>query len=241
MVWSWLRRGRATPKLPLPGGCGQRRHTLRTERLLLYTPETMLDLAAVLAAASDAEAQRWLGWGEGLLTDARVRDALLRVRPGDAGSRPPFPGAGKLLAEPFPPRPDQGEMLVGVRLDDGRYAGATELNTATGEIGGWLAPHARGRGLGAELFRAAVLLGHDHLGLRSVRAGHEPANTASARALRSAGFVADDGPPRHTLGDGREIDARWLRHTSPAPPRRCRGAGPEAPDGPAGGTAAEEP
>ncbi|MEV8038391.1 GNAT family N-acetyltransferase [Streptomyces sp. NPDC086182] len=85
-------------------------------------------------------------------------------------------------------------MLVAVRVDDGRYAGAVGVDAGTSQIGGWPAPHARGHGLGAELFGAAALLGHAHLGLRTVRAGHEPMNMASARALTKAGFVADDGP-----------------------------------------------
>ncbi|MGW7253592.1 GNAT family N-acetyltransferase [Streptomyces sp. NPDC054834] len=196
---------------------------------MLYTPETGLDIAAVLAGASDPDAQRWLGWDQGIVTDARLREALLRLGPGDAGSRLPSRMAQRLLAQPFAPDPDVGQILIGVRLDDGRYAGATEVDTATGQIGGWLAPHARGQGLGTELFGAAALLGHTHLGLRTVRAGCEPANTASARALAKAGFVADDGPPRHTLRDGREIDARWLRHTVQGPASHCRGAGPAAP------------
>ncbi|MFB7112155.1 GNAT family N-acetyltransferase [Streptomyces sp. NPDC056291] len=227
------------PKLPLPGPCWRRRHTLRTERLLLYTPETVLDLAAA-AAASDPEAQRWIGWVAGnVVTDRRVREAVLQLHPGDTDSLRSSPVAQRLLAHPFEPRPDQGETLIGVRLDDGRYAGFTELNPETGEIGGHLAPHARGQGLGAYLFRAAALLGHAHLGLQIVRAGHETANTASARALASAGFVADDGPPRHTLPNGREIDSRWLRHTAVGPTSRCRGAGPAAPSEPAGRSAAE--
>ncbi|WP_162252583.1 GNAT family N-acetyltransferase, partial [Streptomyces griseoruber] len=172
MIWSRLRRGRAAPGLPLPGTCGHRRHTLRTERLLLYTPETHLDLAVCRAAGADPEAQRWLGWDDlGVMADAGVREALVRLRPADAGVRPPLPGIPLLLARPFEPGPEQADVLIAVRLDDGRYAGYTELAPGTGEIGGWLAPHARGLGLGAELFRAAALLGHDHLGLDAVRAG----------------------------------------------------------------------
>ncbi|MGW2933351.1 GNAT family N-acetyltransferase [Streptomyces sp. NPDC001156] len=111
------------------------------------------------------------------------------------------------------------------------------MDPETGEIGGWLAPHARGQGLGAELFRAVANLGHAHLGLQIVRAGHETTNTASARALAGAGFVADEGPSRHTLRNGREIDARWLWHTAAEPVSRCRGAVPAAPSEPAGRSA----
>ncbi|MEU1185040.1 GNAT family protein [Streptomyces sp. NPDC005820] len=231
MIWSRLLHGRGAPKhrLPLPGTCGHRRHTLRTEHLLLYTPENHLDLVVCRAAGADPEAQRWLGWDDlGVLSDAGVREALVGLRPADAGGRPVLPGIPALLARPFEPRPEQADVLVGVRLDDGRYAGYTELDPRTGEIGGWLAPHSRGLGLGAELFRAAALLGHDHLGLDSVRAGYEPANTASAEALGRAGFVPAEGPPRHRLGNGRVIDARWLRHTCATPPRRCFGAPPAA-------------
>ncbi|MEU6549001.1 GNAT family protein [Streptomyces sp. NPDC046915] len=137
--------------------------------------------------------------------------------------------AERPLVQPFEPDPDVGQILIGVRLDDGRHAGATEVDTATAQIGGWLAPDARGQGLGTELFGAAALLGHAHLGLRTVRAGCEPTNTASARAPAKAGFVADDGPPRHTLRDGREIDARRLPHTARGPTSHCRGTGPATP------------
>ncbi|MEU6194305.1 GNAT family protein [Streptomyces sp. NPDC047061] len=226
MLWSRFRRARSAPRLPLPGPCGHRRHTLRTERLLLYTPETMLDLLAAVAAASDPEAQRWLGWGVGDLVGASVRKDLLRLCPGDTDALRASATAGRLLARPYQPRPGGEEMLVGVRLDDGRYAGATGLFPGTGEVGGWLAPHARGLGLGTELFRAAAVLGHAHLGLRTLRAGYEPANAASGRALAGAGFVAAVGPPRHTLPDGREIEARWVRYMTTAPPARCPGAAP---------------
>ncbi|MEV3854195.1 GNAT family protein [Streptomyces sp. NPDC050095] len=222
MIRSLLRRGRAAPRLPRPGPCGGGRHTLRTERLLLYTPATMLDLAVATACGSDPEARRWLGWADGqIVTDARVREALLALHPGDLDTRRFTPQVRKSLARPFEPAADQVELLIGVRLDDGRYAGSVMLDAGSGELGGQLAPHARGQGLGAELFGAAVLLGHAHLGLRTVRAGHEPANAASAGALARAGFVADDGPPLHTLPNGREVDSCWLRHTSTTPPTRC--------------------
>ncbi|MEW1773188.1 GNAT family protein [Streptomyces sp. NPDC086777] len=227
MVWSRLRRGRtAAPRLPLPGPCRHGRHTLRTERLLLYTPENALDLVAAAAAASDPEAQRWLGWGDRVVADADDRDAVLRLVPGDTEALRRSGFLRNLLDRACEPVAGEEEFLVGVRLDDGRYAGFTGVHAGTGEIGGWLAPAARGQGLGAELFRAAAVLGHGHLGLRTVRAGHEPANTASRRALARAGFVAADGPPRHTLPDGREIDARWLERTTTAPPTRCPGAAP---------------
>ncbi|MFG2963077.1 GNAT family N-acetyltransferase [Streptomyces sp. NPDC048288] len=229
MVWSrLLRRERRTPKLPLPGPCWAQRHTLRTQRLLLYTPETELDVVAAMAAGSDPEAQHWLGRPEDTVLDERVREAVLALRPGDPDALRSSRVAQLLLSRPFTPRPDENEVLVAVRLDDGRYAGATTLHLDTGQVGGWLAPHSRGQGLGTELFRAALHLGHAHLGLPTVNAGHEPTNTASARALTAAGFLPTPtpGPPRHTLSDGREIAATWLTHTSPTPPTHCRATTP---------------
>ncbi|MBY8840214.1 GNAT family N-acetyltransferase [Streptomyces sp. SP2-10] len=216
MVWSLIRR-RTASGLPRPGRCGPGQHVLATERLLLFTPRTRLDVAAGLAASADTEAQRWLGTqADEVLPDPDTRRALLAWRPaGDDGRRIP-----RVLAEPYTPGPDDPLFLVCVRRSDLSYAGGLELHHVTGEMGGWLAPDCRGRGLGAELFRAGVELAHTHAGLVTVRAGAEPGNTASRRALARAGFAPDRGPARHTLPDGRVVDAVWHRHDSTAA-RRC--------------------
>jgi RimJ/RimL family protein N-acetyltransferase len=219
MGWSLIRRRRAAPAvLPVPGRCGPEagRHVLATERLLLFTPRTRLDVAAALAACADAEAQRWLGTqADEVLPDPGLRRALLAWRPaGEDGRRVP-----RKLARPYVPGPDDPLLLVCVRRSDLGYAGALELEPRTGEMGGWLAPACRGQGLGAELFRAGAVLGHAHAGLATVRAGAEPGNTASRRALARAGFVRVEGPPRHTLPDGRVVETVWHRHDSPAASR----------------------
>ncbi|MBL1084335.1 GNAT family N-acetyltransferase [Streptomyces actinomycinicus] len=216
MVWSLIRRRRAASRLPVPGRCTPGRHVLATERLLLFTPRTRLDVAAAVAASADAEAQRWLGTlADEVVPDPGVRRALLAWRPaGDDGRRIP-----RELAEPYAPGPDDPLLLVCVRRSDLTYAGALELQHVQGEMGGWLAPGCRGRGLGGELFRAGVELAHTHLGLATIRAGAEPGNTASRGALARAGFVPDEGPPRHTLSDGRVIDALWHRNDTAAPSR----------------------
>ncbi|MFG3200722.1 GNAT family N-acetyltransferase [Streptomyces sp. NPDC048192] len=221
MGWSLIRRRRAAPAvLPVPGRCGPEagRHVLATERLLLFTPRTRLDVAAALAACADAEAQRWLGTqADEVLPDPGLRRALLAWRPaGEDGRRVP-----RKLARPYVPGPDDPLLLVCVRRSDLGYAGALELEPRTGEMGGWLAPACRGQGLGAELFRAGAVLAHAHAGLATVRAGAEPGNTASRRALARAGFVRAEGPPRHTLPDGRVVETVWHRHDSPAA-SRCR-------------------
>ncbi|AOR30199.1 GNAT family N-acetyltransferase [Streptomyces fodineus] len=220
MVWSVMRRRRAGSQLPMPGQCepGVGRHVLATERLLLFTPRTRLDVAAALAACADAEAQRWLGTqADEVLPDPATRRALLAWRPaGDDGRRVP-----RTLAQPYAPGPDDPLLLVCVRRSGLGYAGAVELDRRAGELGGWLAPACRGQGLGAELFRAGAALAHTHAGLSTVRAGAEPGNTASRRALVLAGFVPDEGRPRHTLPDGRVVEAVWHRHDSAAA-SRCR-------------------
>ncbi|MEU2060394.1 GNAT family protein [Streptomyces sp. NPDC013455] len=218
MVWSLIRRRRAVSGLPVPGRCAPGRHVLATERLLLFTPRTRLDVMAALAASADAAAQRWLGTqADEVLPDPGVRRALLDWRPaGDDGRRVP-----RELAEPYAPDPDDPLLLVCVCRSDLSYAGALELQHRTGEMGGWLAPDHRGRGLGAELFRAGVELAHTHVGLVTVRAGAEPGNTASRRSLAGAGLVPDHGPARHTLPDGRVVDAVWHRHDTRAPAHCC--------------------
>ncbi|MFJ1756954.1 GNAT family N-acetyltransferase [Kitasatospora sp. NPDC088134] len=229
MVWPRLRRRRATPGQPPLGPCGSGRHALRTERLLLFSPENKLDLAAALAAASDPVAQHWLGWTESVVADARVREALVQVRPGDPGSLRSSPLFQRLLAEPLLPGDLEGGWLVAVRADDGRYAGCAHVHPERGELGGWLAPHARGERLGSELFRAAVHFGHTHLGLPVLRAGHERMNAPSGRALEGAGLAPSDGPALFTLANGRETEVRWLQHTAAEPATRCPGTPVPAP------------
>ncbi|MFI1767275.1 GNAT family N-acetyltransferase [Streptomyces sp. NPDC020800] len=209
MVWSLVRRSRTRTGLPVPGRCEPGRHVLATERLLLFTPRTLLDVAAALAAGADAEAQRWLGNGsERIAPDSAARRALLERRPaGDGGRRVP-----RRLAEPFAPGPDEPVFLVCVRRSDLSYAGGLQVQHHEGEMGGWLAPRCRGQGLGTELFRAGAVLAHTHLGMSTVRAGAETGNTASRRALARAGFLPAEGPRRHTLPDGRVVDSVWLRH-----------------------------
>ncbi|MFF8726863.1 GNAT family N-acetyltransferase [Streptomyces sp. NPDC015171] len=218
MIWSPIRRGLRAPALPVPGRCEPGRHVLATDRLLLFTPRHHLDVLAAIAASADAEAQRWLGTqADKVLPDPADRRTLLAWRPaGDDRRRLP-----RDLAEPYVPGPDEPLLLVCVRTSDYGYAGALELQHRSGEMGGWLAPDCRGRGLGTELFRAGVELAHTHLGLTAIRAGAESRNTASRRALTRAGLVPDGGPARHTLPDGRETDSLWYRHDTTTA-LRCR-------------------
>ncbi|MFJ3422443.1 GNAT family N-acetyltransferase [Streptomyces sp. NPDC086082] len=185
---------------------------LRSERLLLYTPLIGLDVLAPAAAASDAEAQRWLGSrADELVQHEDTREILLSMRADDDLSW--FEARDRLTMMRKLENPSDGIVrLTAVHLADGTYAGATNVRLESGEIGGWLAPGYRRQGLGVELFRAAVQLGHGHLGLKVVRAGAEPTNSASRGALTTVGFTPATGPARFTLGDGREVDTCWYQH-----------------------------
>ncbi|WP_406362773.1 GNAT family N-acetyltransferase [Streptomyces sp. NBC_00715] len=222
-MWQALFRRPAVPlHPPVRGRCGGGRHVLRSERLLLYTPLIALDVIAPTAARSDAEAQRWLGSRtEEIVQNEDAREVFLSMRADDDLSG--FETRDRLMMMRKVEKPTDGVVrLTAVHVADGRYAGATSVSLESGEIGGWLAPDYRRQGLGVELFRAAVQLGHRHLGLKVVRAGAEPTNNASRRALASAGFTPAPGPARFTLGDGREIDATWHQHRQEAT-SRCRG------------------
>jgi len=195
---------------------------LRSERLLLYTPLIALDVMAPAAAGSDAEAQHWLGSrADELVQHEDTRELFLSMRADDDLSRFEARDRFKMMRK-LEKHSDGFVQLTAVHAADGRYAGATSVGLESGEIGGWLAPGYRRQGLGVELFRAAVQLGHRHLGLKVVRAGAEPTNSASRGALTAAGFTPASGPTRFTLGDGREVDACWYQHRQEAT-SRCRG------------------
>lgn len=186
--------------------CRRRGHTLDLPHLRLQTP-TGPDIAIALAAGSDPEAQRWLGWPPEHVTPEHLREKVLTWRP----------GTGSPLDGPMP----GGWSLVAVERESDLLAGVIEVDHYGRELGGWLAPRFRSRGLGGELFRGGAIFARHIGGGAVVRAGAEQTNVASIGALRSAGFVPAEGPAVHRLADGREVPARWFRHDA-APAERCR-------------------
>jgi RimJ/RimL family protein N-acetyltransferase len=178
-----------------PVACRGSRHVLLTAHLRLQTP-VRYDQAIMFAAASDPEAQAWLGWPRHQVVAQDLRDALLAQPPRHKGRR---------LRSPW------GCYLIAVDKDSGLAAGAGGLNLRS-DAGGWLAPGFRGRGLGTELFAAIAALGHEHLGAARIRAGTDPANIACVAALLAAGFLPAPGPEVHLLPDGRIVAASWFQH-----------------------------
>jgi RimJ/RimL family protein N-acetyltransferase len=186
-----------------PAACGKGHHVVLTGHFRMQSPSRS-DLLMMRAAASDPEAQRWLGWRQGLVKRESRRQDLLRARPGRGRTRDPGMATGS-------------PNLVVIDLATGLLAGGVGLDGPRGELGGWLSPQFRGRGLGAELFAGAAQFAHYHLGHASVRAGTERANLACVGALRSAGFTPTSGPEVYRLPDGRAVPTRWFRHVADAP------------------------
>jgi RimJ/RimL family protein N-acetyltransferase len=182
----------------LEGRCRGGRHVLDMPGLRLQSP-AVGDRNGALAGASDPEAQRWLEWPGELLVPAARRERFLSVRP----------GTGRLV----PSRVAPGFIsLVAIDPASDRLVGYVTVTWETREIGGWLVPEYRGRGLGAALFAAGAELAHRHLGIAAVRAGAHPGNAACIGALTAAGFTPAPGPETHVQPNGRVIPTRWFRH-----------------------------
>lgn len=191
--------------------CIKGRHFLATERLLFRTP-TEWEMAAAQAAASDAAAQRWIGWAPEAIVPKSDRAKFLSVVPGTGPDRD-WPDSACLLA--IHRKANRCAGMVTISRDPGQWP----------ELGGWLAPAFRGKGLGAELFRAGLLLSHGHLGLSRIRAAAEVANMGSRRALRAAGFEIVDGPAAYPLQNGRVMSPCWYEHEM-LDVRKCAGPMP---------------
>jgi RimJ/RimL family protein N-acetyltransferase len=72
-----------------------------------------------------------------------------------------------------------------------------DWNDASGEIGYWLAAHARGRGIGSTAVSLLTNWALSDLQLSRVIATPDPDNVASQRLLTRCGFAPqDDGAPQ---------------------------------------------
>lgn len=171
--------------------------------LLLQSP-TIRDSAIARAGASDPEAQRWLEWPDKFIVPASKRERWLSLRP---------------CAGPLRPSSADPDVISLVAIDPaaGRIAGMVSMGRKDRDVGGYLVPAYRGRGLGTVLFAGAAQLAHDHLGIQTVWAGAHPANAASIGALTAAGFVPVAGPRTHVQPNGRVIPVRWFGHAREQP------------------------
>jgi RimJ/RimL family protein N-acetyltransferase len=82
-----------------------------------------------------------------------------------------------------------------------------------GEIGYWIAPAARGRGLAGLAVEAACRWGFADLGLHRIQLFHAVENVASERVAQKAGFSCEGRLRQsHRYGDGRRHDELlWAR------------------------------
>ena len=82
-----------------------------------------------------------------------------------------------------------------------------------GEIGYWIAPAARGRGLAVTAAAAACRWGFAELGLDRIQLFHAVENVVSARVAEKAGFTCEGRLRRsHRYGDGlRHDELLWGR------------------------------
>jgi RimJ/RimL family protein N-acetyltransferase len=202
-------RGRRASRLY--GQCRGPLHIVRTPSLLLRTA-TPREAQIAMACASDDDAQRWPGWVDDICPEAGRAALIASHADGlEQPGRPVLSLPGRMIAI------DPEQMAV---IGD---VGITAKQAEPPHIGGWLAPSYRGRGLGRELFTAALDLGHRHLGIEVLRAGAETSNTASRRSLEAAGFLPARGTANHRLPDGRTVPTCWYEHI--ASTSRCRGTG----------------
>jgi RimJ/RimL family protein N-acetyltransferase len=184
--------------------CTGGRHDVTVGGLIVRSPVDDLDFLGSMAGAYDDDAQRWLAWDEeGPVAD--TRDWFFNI---DDANREHMHEHLDNSAERRYLDALEYQHLIAVDRDHGRYVGAVQL-FGESQVNGWLAPHFRGRNLGADLFAAAAKLAHQHLGLKELNAVVAEQNQAAVSALHLAGFEdAPATPETEELGPGTLV----LRH-----------------------------
>ncbi|MGI5323532.1 GNAT family N-acetyltransferase [Actinomadura nitritigenes] len=198
------------------GTCAPGRHALATPRLFLRTA-TLADALPLLAAGSDREAQRGLGWPARQIVPAWRRRRALRWR---MAMRPVSDGA------PAVPLPN---LYVALDRERPRLAGAlgiSPIGEDAGIAGGWMAPAYREGDLFGDLVDAWRELAHHHLGLLEVRSAVTPDNVEGVEAVRRTGFAAGESEVL-TLEDGRTVPVVWYVSSVTSPVRCAAGRGPD--------------
>ena len=162
--------------------------TLRTERLALSLP-TAADVDAIYAACQDPDIQRYT-----TVPSPYERSHAEGFVPHVAKSW----AEGTELTWAI----REGETLAGL-------IGLYRIGGGAGEIGYWMAPGSRGRGLLTEAARAVVDWGFDELDLQRIEWRAVVGNVASARAARTLGF-GYEGLLRQALASPRGRDDGWI-------------------------------
>ena len=145
---------------------------LVTERLRIRE-FVLQDHAAIHRYAGDPEVTRYMDWGP---NDLRATDVFLSE-------------AGRSAAD----YPRTRYALAVVRRDSAELIGSVELQISSddhgrGVLGYVLTRHHWGNGYATEAAAALLRYGFDELGLRTISATCDPANTASAAVLKKIGM-----------------------------------------------------
>jgi RimJ/RimL family protein N-acetyltransferase len=149
------------------------------------------DVDAVVAAVADPDIAQWNN-------PARRGDATVRER------------AERWVAGRTAWTRDHCSWVV--RDADGRLLGQVSIHSidtvpGSGEMGYWLTPDARGRGIGAAAVDTASRFAFDLLGLSRLELFHAVVNEASCRLALRCGYLLE-GTARESFvyGDGRRYD-----------------------------------
>nr|WP_131102742.1 GNAT family N-acetyltransferase [Streptomonospora litoralis] len=158
---------------------------LRTDRLVLRA-HTRDDVDAVYLGAGDPGVQRWLPM----------------PRPGQAYTRADAEN-WCLVAAPQARVGGDGQQWAAVEAATGAYAGSVGLTrtlwrTSSTEVGYWLAPWARGRGLATEAVVAISRWALCDQEFQRVELKAAVGNTASRRVAEKAGFTYE-GTERNAM------------------------------------------
>jgi RimJ/RimL family protein N-acetyltransferase len=145
-----------------------------TDGEILLRPWERRDVPAVTAACQDPEIPRWTVVPHNY-TERHARD-FISATAGDQA-------AGRELALAIVDADDRVLGAVGMSNFDW-----TDLK---GEIGYWMAPEARGRGIGARATRLLAEWAITKLGLERLELLANPRNEASQRLAERAGFTRE--------------------------------------------------
>ena len=173
---------------------------LRTGDLLLR-PWREDDAGAYWAALESPGGRLW--HGSTLATREDVVAALARRRDWSTGDHASWAAIGP-----------HGELLGSLSLHH------IDLDQRDAEIGYWIVPSARGRGLAVRAVEAVVRWGFTDLGVQRIQLFHAVENIASGRVAEKAGFTREGRLRRsHRFGDGRWHDELlWARLDDDPPP-----------------------
>jgi RimJ/RimL family protein N-acetyltransferase len=143
------------------------------------------DVPAIVAACQDPELLRWL-------------------------PRIPRPYTAESARAFIEERPD-GPHSYAI-AEDGRLVGSIALRVdafnASGTLGYWCTPDARGRGVVTRALRLLCRYGFDELGLARLQLVADPANVASQRVAEKVGFRREGVLRSHMRHpDGRRRDS----------------------------------